>query len=246
MANEAMATVTSISDSAQARNVNGDLRVLKAGDTLLEGETVITPNGGQVELALSDGNVLLVTDVPEMAITRDLVAETAAGPDESAVEDETVEAVLAALEAGEDLSEILDPTAAGFVGLEAPDGLQGDGHSFVRVGRIIESTDEFVGISGSGANDSVVRFADTDFMPVEAVNDVGTTEQAVPVIIDVQSNDIFQVGSNLIAVTDGSNGTVVINADNTVTYTPEDGFSGVDTFTYTALSANGNGEGVAT
>ena len=83
-------------------------------------------------------------------------------------------------------------------------------------------------------------------MPVEAVDDVGTTEQAVPVIIDVQANDIFQVGSNLIAVTDGSNGTVVINADNTVTYTPEDGFSGVDTFTYTALSANGNGESVAT
>ena len=120
MANEAMATVTSISDSAQGRNITGDLRVLKAGDTLLEGETLVTPNGGRVELTLSDESLLLVTDVPEMAITRDLVAETAAGPDESAVEDETVEAVLAALEAGEDLSEILDPTAAGFVGLEAP------------------------------------------------------------------------------------------------------------------------------
>ena len=235
MADEVMGTVTSISGSAQARNANGALRVLKVGDELLEGETVITPNGARLDLMLTDGSVLLVTDIPEMAITRDLVAETASGRDESAVSDETVQAVLSALEAGEDLSDILDPTAAGSGGLETFDGVQGEGQSWVRVGRIIESTDEFQGLEGSVANGSNASFAENSLMPVEALDDVATTEQAVPVIIDVQSNDIFQVGSNLVAVTDGSNGTVVINADNTVTYTPEAGFFGVDTFTYTAL-----------
>ena len=99
--NEAMATVTAISGSAQACAANGDLRILKANDTLLEGETIITPNGSRVELALADGNSLLVTDMPEMAITRDLVAGTAAGPGESAVADETLQGILSALEAGE-------------------------------------------------------------------------------------------------------------------------------------------------
>jgi hypothetical protein len=40
-------------------------------------------------------------------------------------------------------------------------------------------------------------------------------------------------------VTDGANGTVVIEDDGTVTYTPETGFSGIDTFTYTATDGDG-------
>ena len=114
MANEAIATVISIDSSAQARGANGELRVLQVGDTLMQGETLVTPNGGGVELALSDGSALRVADMPEMAITPDLVADTAAGPDESAIEDETVQAVLSALETGQDLGDVLDPTAAGF------------------------------------------------------------------------------------------------------------------------------------
>jgi hypothetical protein len=98
---EAMATVTAITGSAQACDANGDLRILKANDTLLEGEIIITPNGSRVELAFADGNSLLVTDIPEMAITRDLVAGTAASPGESAVADETLQGILSALEAGE-------------------------------------------------------------------------------------------------------------------------------------------------
>ncbi|BBH65032.1 hypothetical protein ACTI_17170 [Actinoplanes sp. OR16] len=35
-------------------------------------------------------------------------------------------------------------------------------------------------------------------------------------------------------------GTVVLNADGTVTYTPDPGFTGTDTFTYTVVDANGN------
>ena len=130
MVDETMATVSSIRGSAQRLNTNGDLSVLRIGDTLLEGETVITPHGGRVELALSDGSVLLVADVLEMAITRDLVAETAAGHDESAVEDETVQAVLSALQAGKDLNGLLDPAATGSVGLETDGDLQGERHSW--------------------------------------------------------------------------------------------------------------------
>jgi hypothetical protein len=36
-----------------------------------------------------------------------------------------------------------------------------------------------------------------------------------------------------------SNGTAVINADNTITYTPNSGFIGIDTFDYTISDGNG-------
>ncbi|RAK37838.1 putative repeat protein (TIGR01451 family) [Actinoplanes lutulentus] len=37
-----------------------------------------------------------------------------------------------------------------------------------------------------------------------------------------------------------AHGTVVLNADGSVTYTPDPGFTGTDTFTYTVVDANGN------
>ncbi|MDG2046197.1 MAG: retention module-containing protein [Halioglobus sp.] len=130
MVDEALATVTSAHGNVRLRSVKGHLRVLKTGDTLLEGEIVITPSGGRVELAFSDGSVLLVTDVPEMAITRDLIAETAAGHDESAVEDETVQAILSTLQAGKDLSCTLDPAATYCVEPDTNGDPQGERHSW--------------------------------------------------------------------------------------------------------------------
>ena len=67
------------------------------------------------------------------------------GRDESAVADETVQAVLSALEAGEDLSDLLDPTAAGSGGLETADGVQGEGHSWVRVVELLNRPMNFKG-----------------------------------------------------------------------------------------------------
>ncbi len=48
-------------------------------------------------------------------------------------------------------------------------------------------------------------------------------------------NDKICVISN----TDPANGSVIVNTDGTFTYTPNDGFSGVDTFTYTVTDGNG-------
>ena len=56
-----------------------------------------------------------------------------------------------------------------------------------------------------------------------------------PVIIAVKANDFDPDGnplSNPTAITPPVNGTVVYNPDGTVTYTPNTGFVGVDTFKY--------------
>jgi Ca2+-binding RTX toxin-like protein len=73
------------------------------------------------------------------------------------------------------------------------------------------------------------------------VSDSGTTQEDSSVVIDVLANDTDPDGDTLSvsAVTNGANGTVVINADNTVTYTPNPDFNGSDSFTYTATDGNG-------
>ncbi|MBK9225169.1 MAG: tandem-95 repeat protein [Flavobacterium sp.] len=56
-----------------------------------------------------------------------------------------------------------------------------------------------------------------------------------PVAINVVAND-FDMESNTFTVatnTNPTNGTVVNNGDGTFTYTPNPGFEGIDTFTYT-------------
>ncbi|MEG3755583.1 VCBS domain-containing protein, partial [Psychromonas arctica] len=61
-----------------------------------------------------------------------------------------------------------------------------------------------------------------------------------PVVIDVVANDTDADGvtSPVASVTDGTNGTVAINADGTVTYTPNADFNGEDEFTYTNEDGN--------
>jgi len=76
--------------------------------------------------------------------------------------------------------------------------------------------------------------------PVATDNDAATDEDT-PVTIDVLGNDSDVDNDTLTvdAVTQGASGEVTINPDNTVTYTPAPDFYGGDSFTYTAIDAEG-------
>jgi hypothetical protein len=86
--------------------------------------------------------------------------------------------------------------------------------------------------------------------PVDAIDDTATTRECIshpgkPVTINVLANDTDADGSvrplaaEIISNTAASNGTVVRNADGTFTYTPNAGFDGNDSFTYTVRNADG-------
>ena len=85
-------------------------------------------------------------------------------------------------------------------------------------------------VSGGGGNN-----------PPIANNDSATTIEATPVTINVLANDTDPDGHpmSVTSVTAPANGTVTNNGNGTVTYTPNGGFIGADTFSYTISDGNG-------
>lgn len=71
------------------------------------------------------------------------------------------------------------------------------------------------------------------------VADAGTTLSGVPVTITLKDNDPSKTGTSVIPVLPPANGTTIVNASNTVTYTPNPGFSGIETYTYLLRTADG-------
>ncbi|MFN4764668.1 Ig-like domain-containing protein, partial [Gillisia sp. Q332] len=74
-----------------------------------------------------------------------------------------------------------------------------------------------------------------------AVDDTATTDEDTAVNINVLANDTDVDGDTLTVTqtTAPTNGSVVINTDYTITYTPDANFNGTDTFTYTITDGNG-------
>jgi large repetitive protein len=81
-------------------------------------------------------------------------------------------------------------------------------------------------------------------IPPVATNDVATTPEDVPVRVAVLTNDRDPDGDPLTFTSaSANNGTVVINSDGTLTFTPAPNFNGVATISYTISDGNG---GIAT
>ena len=85
-----------------------------------------------------------------------------------------------------------------------------------------------------------VTFNIDDDTPV-VVGDTASTNEDTNVIINVLSNDKAGAdGLATVTATNPSNGTVQVNANNTITYTPNANYSGADSFTYTITDGDGD------
>jgi Bacterial Ig domain len=88
-------------------------------------------------------------------------------------------------------------------------------------------------VAAGGYFGNLNQCAGTYCSPILAVNDINTTLQNTPVSGQVLTNDM---GSGLVVTTtpiaNPLNGTVVLNANGTYTYTPAIGFLGNDSFKY--------------
>lgn len=117
---------------------------------------------------------------------------------------------------------------------EAPSNSAGTnpGNQFANAGWGVTDDNDYSGNYGEAANcgDVVVP---TNKAP-NAVTDTATTTASSSVVVDVLANDSDADGDTLSvsAVTQGTNGTVVLQGSKPM-YTPNAGFSGTDSFTYT-------------
>ena len=90
------------------------------------------------------------------------------------------------------------------------------------------------------SGESVSQTVDFTVTPVaDIVADNATVVEDTPTIINVLGNDTFE-GKDKVVSLDAENGpkngTVIVNNDGTVTYTPDDNYVGEDTFTYIVTS----------
>ena len=86
-------------------------------------------------------------------------------------------------------------------------------------------------------------------IPPVAGDDAATTDEGVPTTIDVLANDSDADSGDTLTVasaTQADNGTTVVNADDTITYTPDTDFFGTDSFTYLVTDGTDSGTGTVT
>ncbi|HRO20116.1 retention module-containing protein, partial [Alcaligenes phenolicus] len=129
--------VTRVEGTAWIRTSDGSKVALKEGMRVPVNAEIITETGASVELEIPGSPSMTISDNRSFLVSGD-IAETDADAVAAALanpDDPAITAVLAALEAGQDPFEQLDPTAAVLSG-----GGEGGGSSFVRLMSIVETT----------------------------------------------------------------------------------------------------------
>jgi Ca2+-binding RTX toxin-like protein len=113
----------------------------------------------------------------------------------------------------------------------------------------LPGADELIVFELSDLPDGLLRYSgrattsviDDDHGPV-ALNDQAMVDEDGSVRVDVLANDQDADGDMLtvVALTQGTSGEVIINADGTVSYTPHADFHGTDAFSYTVSDGFGS------
>ena len=230
----------SVSSVTQGANgtvaVNGDGTLTYTPDADYSGSDSFT-------YTVSDGNG--GTDTATVRVTVNAVndAPTATGDAVATSEDTAVTFAVLSNDSdvdGDSLS--VDSVTQGANGTVA---VNGDGTLTYTPDADYSGTDSFTYTvsDGNGGTDTA-----TVTVTVNPVNDAPTatgdavaTSEDTAVTIAVLSNDSDVDGDSLSvsSVTQGANGTVAVNGDGTLTYTPDADYSGSDSFTYTVSDGNG-------
>ncbi|MFZ2308677.1 MAG: retention module-containing protein, partial [Rhodoferax sp.] len=132
---QARGIVVILEGKAWLADAQGNRRPLKVGDEVQEGQQIVTEDGTRLELALPNGQPLIVASGRELLIDSTLLGTTGSDKTEAALTDLNSGSAEVAkiIASGGDLSTELESTAAGLGG-----GDGSDSHSFVRLLRIQE------------------------------------------------------------------------------------------------------------
>ena len=150
-----VARVAAIQGQAYARGEDGRLRPLHVGDFIYEGEVIVTGAASAVDLVTLDGLPFRLGANEAMVLDAEVVGTEGATEAVVKITDGEFNRLVAALNEGRSLDDLLDETAAGNT------ANAGGGPTFVRLLRISESVSplsfEF-GTDRPGANDEALYF----------------------------------------------------------------------------------------
>ena len=224
MSHHPIATVAAVTGSAFARNENGELRVLKAGDTLLEGEVVLASADGHVELSFVDNSTMEVVEDQSVTLTSDLLESGPFDATDSALADDTAERILQLLAEDKEIDEAIEAPAAGLAGGEG-----GGGNNFVRLLRIAEGVDplhyEFSGTSGTEAatfenplevdDDGGIGGATITVDTITADDIINSVEDDAPITVNGTVAGDAAAGDTVSFTVNGTEYTTTVNPDGT-------------------------------
>ncbi|MBZ0068666.1 MAG: retention module-containing protein, partial [Thiobacillus sp.] len=169
---QAVATVIAIEGQAFARDPSGQMRPLNPGDVLLEGDTIVTMPGGQVQLAFLDGHLLTLLPNETFQFSAETTQTTRPDVSEASLPAGEAGRIIQALERGENIDDLLDPTAAGF-----EDGGNNSGNDFVRLLRIAEDVTPLAFQFGTRGTDVI-----PDIPEAESVGSTATSTITPPIV----------------------------------------------------------------
>ncbi|MDP3537737.1 MAG: retention module-containing protein, partial [Azonexus sp.] len=135
---QVIATVSSLSGQAFARDSAGKMRRLKAGDQIREGEAVVAADGSEVNLKLANGREITVRPGETARLDAEVAALVMPDAADSAIasNQKGFQTIAKALTSGGELDDLLEDPAAGALGLGG-----NEGHSFVEFLRVVETVD---------------------------------------------------------------------------------------------------------
>lgn len=128
-------TVTKIVGIAIVVDEQGKRHLLKQGEQLHDGDRVITSEGTTVTVAYAGGGNATLQPSQTIKMTDQLVPDVTADASENAVNMAVFKQIIAAINSGQDITELLDAAAAGVI--------EGEGNaSFVNLDRILTDVNE--------------------------------------------------------------------------------------------------------
>lgn len=178
------ATVVSVQGEAFARSADGSMRRLASGDSIREGEVVMTSAGAQVSLRSADGQMLVVNAQESFKFGPEASQATAPDAGEAAIlAGAAAPAVIAPQAAGTlDVEQLLEQEAAAAI---LAGGGENGGNSFVRLLRITEETTPLAYEFPTAAPGEILPFngvggaETTDNVPTPAADVVAVNEDGL-------------------------------------------------------------------
>jgi VCBS repeat-containing protein len=236
----AVAKVSFLQGQAWAKAPDGSLRALAVGSTLNDDEVLVTAQGARVELDVGSNEPLVVNGGSEVGMSRDLVADMATGADEAMLSDTSVQEALTVLNQGGDLLDELEETAAGDTG-----GGGGEGHGFVQLTRLIETTDgqsfEYSAATAAGSSPFIAEGLGYTNSAPSVKDQTLTSDEDEIVSGQIRAIDLEGDALTFTIATPPANGTLALNpVTGEFVFTPNANYNGVDNFVVTVTDSRGN------